>query len=98
MTVVTLTNFLNMSSEEMKVINIIDRLNKRDEIKEHAAFILTIMGKLKKLSERKMEMRLISYIEEKKKLSEKLGYHFNLFKNKSRLFFFLFFLILIVSL
>ena len=86
MTVVTLTNFLSISTNEMKVITLIDRLNKREEIKEHAAFILTIIRKLQKLNKRKMGMKLNFYVKEKKKLSEKLEYHYNLFKEKKRLF------------
>ena len=85
MTVVTLADFLNMSPEEKKVTTIIYRLNKREEVKHHAAFVLTIMGKLKMLRRKKMEIGFESYEREKKRLSERLGYHFNAFKNKSRL-------------
>lgn len=73
-----------MTSKEMKVISICDRLNKKEEVRQHAAFILTIMGKLKRLTLRKMEITLNSYVQEKKRLSEKLEHHFSLFKDKSR--------------
>ncbi len=82
MTVVTLTNYLTLSPEEKKVTSIIERLNKREEVREHAAFILTIMGKLKKLRDRKIP--LFAYQLEKKRLTDKLEYHFSKFKYKSR--------------
>lgn len=67
--VVTITNFLNLDSMESKVLNVIMRLQKRIEIKNEAAYILTLMGKIhfvnknKELNEQQKKIKIAEYQE-----------------------------------
>lgn len=67
--VVTITNFLNLDSMESKVLNVIMRLQKRIEIKNEAAYILTLMGKIhfvnknNELNEQQKKIKIAAYQE-----------------------------------
>jgi len=81
--VVALTNFLNLDPMESKVLNVIMRLQKRLEVKNEAAFVLTIMGKIHFLQK---NPSILPQIKSKMKyhLQEKLKDHIKSFKSNNR--------------
>lgn len=83
--VVTITNFLNLDNMESKVLNVIMRLQKREEVKIEAAFVLTLMAKIHFTQKNKK----IDANEKKNKIhqiQENLKDHIKAFKSNNRYF------------
>ena len=85
--VVALTDFLKLNPMESKVLNVIMRLQKRIEVKEEAAFVLTIMGKIHFI-QKNQNLDPITKSRIKIDMQERLKDHIKAFKSNNRLLFF----------
>lgn len=83
-----LTGFLEMTEAETKVMNIVIRMQKREVLKQEAAFVLSVVAKLA-LVTRKMKKETELRKNEKISkdvmvLQEKVKFHFERFRRFSR--------------
>ena len=85
--VVALTDFLKLNPMESKVLNVIMRLQKRIEVKEEAAFVLTIMGKIHFI-QKNQNLDPITKSRIKIDMQERLKDHIKAFKSNNRLLFY----------
>lgn len=81
--VVTITNFLNLDSMESKVLNVIMRLQKREEVKIEAAFVLTLMARIHFVQKNK-NLSLNDKTKKIKAIQENLKDHIKAFKSNNR--------------
>ena len=81
--VVALTEYLGLTREESKVLNVIMRLQKRVEVKIEAAYVLTIMAKIHFLQKNK-NLNPTKKNNEIVKMQENLRDHIKAFKVNNR--------------
>jgi len=82
------TDFLNMNDAEMKVMNIMIRMQKREGVTKEAAFVLSLLAKLlfisKRIKNEKMDKTRKKMKQKFEEIEEKFSYHLQSFKKQSR--------------